>query len=849
MDGNGNLESAKEQGDDREMAHLAEGLRRFAYQNGMAAGDTNAFFNRLRERAALPGPDEDVELMLHRMAASELAKRTELHNDGALIGFQEDRESHLALQSLPLQERMITILYLVNSHDLTFTAQALQTGEQEVLELAHSAKHKLAEKLSVKDQQELVQRLEFLEKSTKRIKLPDREEPIEESGGAAEPQKEQAPKVKKPAIWLVAASIALLAGVVGASFFFDNLRLPSESEASAGQLTQELADEMEQQYVETRENAKQRLGLEEGKFAEFAYVADADQEKDELFSRSNLQQHEDDAELFIQQMEELIWMIETPKGMGESLANSGHMPVEEMDRFMQLYFEKTNELQNFAEGILKNNEEQLPAASDHYGEPQLLIEELQGASAELEQLLAAWPEYGLRFRLADPDRRHLLTKDIEVLQRLPQFQTHPFAHMYLQLFTFHPYFDEQGWLVEPAHLIGAFDTMLYLLIDEPTESALKTELEVMYEQTFWQITKGSENELYAAGAVKPEIRKLWKTLASYDPLAAILLPVIDEMEDSGWRKSASLENLEYGDSLDMLKMEQQGELSSTLPNGDFPLESELVDLADFDYDRVKELYARFKKSYDIDVLAGVQPLDVYLLYFYANRLEDPDVMYHLLADSDFKPSLEQYTSKWEPLPELTENALWVEIQQEATQRIYKKLMIQPMVAYEEQDNGFHRSNPLQPALVTEQDHIWLVQYEQQETSQGPDPELQQKGMEAYRSLDDKEKLPKDTSPLVVAYALLHAVDEENTAVANTLLGDGAEEREVEFWRNFASSHQAAGFDNLKAMSFTATDLNIENEVEGSLEILYETEETDQWYEYLQMDLTPEGWRFELYSNY
>lgn len=657
------------------------------------------------------------------------------------------------------------------------------------------------------------------------------------------------PKLKKPAIWLVAASISLLAAVVGASFFFDTFRLPAASEASEGQLTQEMADEMEQQYAETREDAKQRLGMEEGQFAEFAYVDDADEEKDKVFSRSNLKQHEDDAELFTQQMEELMWMIETPKGMGESLANSGHMPVDEIDRFMKLYFAKTNELQDFAEGILKNSEDQLPAASEHYGEPQLLIEDIPDASAELEQLLAAWPEYGLRFRLADPNRMHLLTKDIDQLQQLPQFQTNNFAFMYLQLFAFYPYFDDQGWLVEPAHLIGAFDIMLNLLTDESTDSELKTEVEVMYEQTFWQITKGAEHELYQDGVIKPEIQNLWKSLSSYDPLAAILLPVIDEMEDSDWQQSDSLDKLEYDDSLEMLKLEQQGELSSTLPNGDFPLKSELVNLADFDYDRVKELYARFKQSHDTELLAGVQPLDIYFLYFYANHEKDSETMYYLLADSKLKPSLEQYMADWEPLLELTENAFSVEIHEETIQRIYKKVKIEPMLSYKEQDIGFHRANPLQPALVSEQDHIWLVQYQQQEFSQGPDSELQEQGLKAYESLADKEELPKNTSPLIVTYALLHAIDEENFEVANSLLSDESEEQEVAFWRNFASSHQVAGFENLKSMAFMATDLNIQNEIDASIEILYEKNETEQWYEHLQMALTPDGWRFNLYPSY
>lgn len=849
MDKNSNPASGNNRSEDREMAQLEEELRRFAYQNGMAADQTDALFNRILAIAAGEVAAGNLELELHRAAAAQLAHSPALHNDGSAIGFREDRESHLALQSLPLNERMAAVLYLVNGRESSFAAQALGIDERELVELAGRARRKLAEKLSIEDHRELMQRLQFLEKSIKRIKLPDREAPMEESPAAGVQRKEQAPKVKKPAIWLVAASLALLAGVVGASFFFDSFRLPPASEASEGQLTQEMAKEMETQYVETRESAKQRLGLEEEEFAEFDYVASADREKDELFSRSHLQQHKDDAELFGQQMEELIWMVETPKGMGESLANSGHMPVDEMGRFMELYFAKTNELQVFAESVLKNNEEHLPEASAHYGEPQLLLEDIPEASADLEQLLTSWPEYGLRFRLSEPGRMHLLTKDIDQLQQLPQFRTHPFAFDYLQLFRFYPYFDEQGWLVEPSHLVSTLHTMLTLLITEPTDSAVKEEIEVMYEQTVWQIIKGAEHEIYEDGSVKPEIRKLWKTLTLYDPLAAILLPVIGEMESSGWQHSDSLDNLEYADSLKILEQERQGELGATLPNGDFPLESELVDLADFDYSRVKELYGRFGKSHDPDLLADVQPLDIYLLYFYANHEKDPETMYHLLAESELKPSLKQYMDEWEPVPELTENALWVEIQQEAAQRIYKKVVIQPMVMYEEKDVGFHQATPLQPALVTEKDQIWLVQYVQQEFSQGPDPELQERAMEAYRSLADKEELPKNTSPLVIAYALLHAVDEENTAVANTLLGDGAGEREAQFWRNFASSHQSAGFENLEAMSFTATDLNIENQVEASVELLYKTEEGNQWSEYLQLALTPEGWRFELYPGY
>ncbi|WP_217341237.1 hypothetical protein [Planococcus sp. CP5-4_UN] len=831
------------------MMRLADKLRRFAYQNGMSADHTNAFIQNLWESAGKSYAADDKELYLYCAAAAQLAQFPDLQNDGSLIGFQEDRESHFALQSLPLNQRIAAVLYLVNGRNASFAAQVLQLDEPEILGLVDSAKSELAEKLAIADQQELLQRLEFLEKSIKRVKLPDGEVLMEDHISPAEAPHRQVPAVKKPATWIVAAAIALLAGVVGASFFFDSFRLPSAAEASEGQLTQEMAEEMEQQYEETRENAKQRLGLEEEEFVEFAYVAKADEKNEELFSRSNLKQHEDDAKLFAQQMEELLWMVETPKGMTESLANSGHMEFDEIDRFMQLYLEKTNELQEFAEGILKNNEDQLPASSEHYGKPQLLIEDIPGASAELKQLLTSWGEYGLRFRLTEPDRMYLLIKDTESLQWLPQFQTHPFAHMYLEIFAVYPYFDEQGWLVEPFQLSNEFYKMLYLLVEEPTDSKLKAEIEVIYEQTVWQILKGAEQDIYTDGVVKPEIREFWKTLTYHDALAAILLPVINEMEDSGWQHSAFLDNLEYGDSLAILKLAQQGELSETLPNGDFQVESEMVDLADFDYSRVKELYTRFKKSHDTNLLAGVQPLDIYFLYFYANHEKDPETMYHLLADSELKPSLEEYMVDWEPIPELTETALWVEIREEMTQRIYEKVMIHPSVMYEEQDIGFHQSNPLQPALVTERDQIWLIQYELQEFSQGSNPELQKRGLKAYELLANNKKLPDDTRPFVIAYALLHAIDKENIAVANKLLQPGVKEREAEFWRNFASSHMVAGFENMTSMSFAASDLNVLDQVDANLQISYETGASEVWHEQLMMVLTPDGWRFELFPNY
>lgn len=840
------MPSNGEQKDMIKQAQIEE-LQRFGYQNGVAEDNLGSFLRRTMERVKIRGPLDESQIDPLQAAAKEVIRYTGEINDGTLLGFQEDRNIHKAIQGLAQPQRILVLLHLVNGKTLHETTQILELDEQEAAELVDTARIKLRSELQLKDQQQLDQRLEFAAKSYKRIKLPSLA-PIATFEAAIHQATPQKHKLNKPVIWLVAASVALLAVMVGASFFIDSFRLPSMNQAQEGQLTRELAEDMEQQYTDTRQAAKQRLGLSEGAYSQFQYVSAADRQKETVFSTSNLKAQQHDAEAFQQQVTELLWMAETPKGMAELAGNSGSMLTAEVDRFLKLYVEKTGELQNLAQDILTEHQEQLPQQPEAYSDPLALLNDMPNAPEELTQLLTAWPEYGLNFRTVNEGQSYSATRNTDMLQRLPQFQGHSFAYYYLQLLTDYPYFDQTGWLIEPHILIEKLHTMLFLLIDELTDSSLKQDLEVMYEQTFWQIIKGAESEIYEDGQVKPEIRTLWRSLTSYDSAAIILLPVIEEMEQSNWTRSATLDELEYGTSLEMLHLVRNGDLQVTLPNGDFPLETETLNLKGFDYNRVAELYARFTDGHDRSVLAGVQPMDIYLLYFYANQQQDAETMWHLQSDSQLKPELEDYLAKWQALPELTDNVLSIEMTNQQ-QRIVEKIVLHPVLAYEDQTELTHLANPHQLQLVTESDHIWLIQYEQKETVEGRNPALEQQGKDAYMQLKQQKELPLDTEPLVVAYALLHAVDKEDGEAVNQLLRTSVEEMDVDFWRNFASSHQIAGFENMESMVFSASDLNMQEATIGNLQILYETETGEQLYEFLQMLKTESGWRFENFLNY
>ncbi|MDN5710336.1 MAG: hypothetical protein L0G95_12915, partial [Planococcus sp. (in: firmicutes)] len=826
----------------------AQELKRFGYQSGLKESQTNAFLGNVLDRFGQSEPGGRKEIVLYQAVVAEMAQRKGLNNDGALLGFQEDRDTHMALQELPLQERMLACLYLVDGRTLSFVAEVLQIDEQLAKALAKKAQNALCEKLALNDVEELEVRLEFLAKSYKRLKLPDWEMSAEPVETVSEKHTSSDQQVKKPVIWVVGASLVLLAAMIAGSFFIDNFRLPAAEQAEEGQLTREQAKEMEQLYEATRAEAQERLGLDDGQYASFDYVAAADERKEKLFSRRNLQEHLDEPEEFEHQVQDLLLMIETPKGMTEALSGNGTLVLEEIESYMELYIKKTAELQSFAEETLEPYKDQLPAVSEQFSDPAWLTRDITNPSPEFERMLDAWPEYGLRFRTEHPEQSYMIVMDADLLYAIPQLNNYSSAGFLINLLSEYPYFDDSGWLVDPSSLLYSLMILMQLLVDSPTEVILEDQLEVMYEQNFWQLLKGNDRDIYEDGVVKPEIRDMWKSLTAYDSGAAILLPIIEEMEQSEWRQSDALDRLEYGDSLEMLKLEQSGQLAAELPNGDFPLRPELVDLKSFDYSRVKELYEQFTRNYDVNTLANVQPMDIYLLYFYANHEENPEAMWHLQTDSSIKPNLEEYRANWTPMTDLTEEIDWVEITEDSNQRVLEKMTVIPNVSYDMTATDNFQTSPYQLTLVNDSENTWLVQYLQTEFSSGEDRNLEQQGLALYNKIESEGVIPKNASPLSLAYAVLHAVDEENIELAKKLMVFENEPENDDFLDFFANSHKEVGFENMTSIVYRVDDLNIQEKPMGNVEIWYERSHNEQWNESLEIMMTSDGWRFKVYTG-
>jgi len=395
-------------------------------------------------------------------------------------------------------------------------------------------------------------------------------------------------------------------------------------------------------------------------------------------------------------------------------------------------------------------------------------------------------------------------------------------------------------------------SMEQALLEEGIDSSLFDAVEVAYQQVFWQLVKGSENTMIfdenGTGTVKLEYRDAWNRIASSNPMAYIILPILKEMEASNWTASKSYDELEFHHLSDAVDMEKSGELANKLPNGNLAIEDELVDMKDFNYSRIKDLYNSFKTSYDLQMLAGVPPLDVLFMYHYANHIKDPKTQWYLIADSPFKPTLETYVQEWQPIPELTEKARWVELSAESfRQRIKEKVYIYPQVNM----NEFEERMDL--LLVTEKNQIWQIDYRHFEDYDLLDANQQfvQRVENLYQAfaVDHEQKHLENAKPGEIAGVFFKAVEQQDIpTVKRLMLGlDMGDEEFVTFFE----MHNLRPFSELAQLTFkTHFAPFVSSGHDGSVEIKYELKSHEGLFQqHFFMEKTKKGWRMANMNNY
>ena len=205
------------------------------------------------------------------------------------------------------------------------------------------------------------------------------------------------------------------------------------------------------------------------------------------------------------------------------------------------------------------------------------------------------------------------------------------------------------------HVFAMQDTLGKVKKDEVLYPAMYAE----YVSLFYYIVKGSAstNIFDEQGIVKNEYKGIWQKFSNTfgaHPANYLLMPIVEEMEASGWKKSKSWDEFSAEKIEEALELARTGELERVMYGERPVIEDDSIVLPNPEFNsRVGNLYNEFKKSYDIRVFKDLSPIYVVGVFDYANEMEDPTTMYHLFREnmvlyleSGMVESLEEYVAQW-----------------------------------------------------------------------------------------------------------------------------------------------------------------------------------------------------------
>ena len=846
-----------------------ECISRFAYQAGIPKDDVGRFklevikeISSTLETVDGNNPENNLLETAVRVLKKELPESLNIQND-ASIKFEEDLETHGAIQKLPLSERLAFLLVQFHNKNSEEAGAILEQPAAFVEDSIENAVLNIRKNLASPSEDDVQKRLELLGKSYHRIQFPDEKDILVEEMIAAEPDDEMEPGNKAPVnrrtFAILAGASLFLSAVIGASFLFNDQ--PADTQQTAAEeenpttVTKQMVKNWEAEYEEIRASAPERLGLSSETFEQLEYVRKADALEDRTFSRQNVKQLQDDPERMQEQVDILMLSIETPKGMLDSVENYSLMSSE-TSKFLWIYTEKTDQLMTITDGLLQKYSEEL---SDAEVNGELSAEKLSYSRGdypeEIEKLTKALSEYTFQYIVHPNEKRFRTIRDVNKF-----FEIHPFnadmqSTYYVDILRNAPFSDETGLLWPVEQLPYSLSTMADFLSEPTVDPGLQGKVEPIFIRTFHSIVKGDgHSDVFDSnGVVQEEFQLAWESMLQLNsnPITFLILPILEEFEASGWKESAHFDQFAYQEILYAVDLESKGELVEKLPNGDVAIESETLQMEGYDYNDIQPLYKEFSANHNLEILSGVQPMDIVKLYHYANKVEDIETMWHLTADDELKPSLEEYTRTWKKRPEITGEFRHIEIYKENMHRQGRKIYLMAFGQDVEIESDYRMSQNMM--LVTERDQIWLMQhmmdeyYEKYENFGNYDANVQS----YYKNIAESGDMDslQSATPAETAGVFLVALEKEDLKTMRLMVHEIDESiSDEEFKRRWYGGHLTT-YSKMTGISFNVDAFNLGIiGVRGNVDIIMKSP-TMEDSRYLPMEKVGKTWMIGDMFNY
>ncbi|MHA6261250.1 hypothetical protein ACXYMX_15390 [Sporosarcina sp. CAU 1771] len=564
---------------------------------------------------------------------SEIQVREPFMKD--LFLFEEDSELHSKIIDLDKELRIPLILSSFQEIENDQIATILEESIANIEVAIQTAKDLLGD-------YQLDKRLELLKKSYNRIPTQFQAEKLVKTVSPIKVKKD------KKNNWLILLGLFLIS-TLSVTFF-----LPGKGE------TEKVAtSRFEEEFKVERSLQQEWLMLSNTRFNKLTFIQEAD--KQMAVFLENEQGYSDEEALV--EFDKIRLQLKSPGKMiaGSQYEHNLRADEEKSIEYLTLYRSKIKDLLEIYDEILWDFRIEIENFEvKHYlNKADRLMEKPEEFPEELKNMLFTMKEESIQL-VENKSTGEIQTKFLMTdMYREAQWNFHQNTFGYLYL------------IANEAQVIGEMlsdphQEFFYnlFIMEETLQNVIKDDVlyPVLYEEyvsTLHQLIKGSSSEQIFSeqGSVKFDTREIWQRISNmYDirPSKYILMPIVEEMEKSGWGSSTAWDTFTKESIKDVLELARTGDLERSMYGERPTFEDDSISLPDEKFfKQVEQLYKEFKVSYDRSVFKGLSPLLMVGVYDYSNEMKDPRTMYHLLrkdfdqySETGIQQSLEEFIASW-----------------------------------------------------------------------------------------------------------------------------------------------------------------------------------------------------------
>lgn len=590
------------------------------------------------------------------------------------------------------------------------------------------------------DDKQLEERLNLLKSSYDRLPSSvDTEEIIRkienEHNIAPAEKKSKGSKWQRITVWTVSIASVFIIGILGTTFLNDSNDVTTSDQENS----EDDIKNLEKQYKEERLKRQQMLQMDEVEFASIEFVQYADNIFSAQISPGTLEGKNDDVSIK-DGYERAIDGLMLPSEMVGEFKSKGKLDAIESIGFINDFVAKSEHLINIYELILLDNKQALNIAK-HDGRlsEHVLIANRYNMSEEIQNMIEVLPKQGLKLVVNAEGTAFRIETDWALFTRDLFTVLDENESRYLSLYNSIPGIYGIAYLLEEQELslLGYYLAEIeFILLNSTEDTVMHSRFENYYFDLAEAILFPSEtSEMFNENnEVNMDTRMAWESLVNIpgvSPIATLMKPVVASMNASDWKYNETYKLLDIEQLRDYYYMALEDALETTkldwfalLPDGEeMSLESNEAS------NRILDLYERFNENFDFSVLHGVGPMDITLIYHYADDENNHEVMWELM-NSTFKNE----NSK----EDFIENPTLQNIIRESSKNLYfnKDYLIQNnkyLTTYIGQEKGDQVSYDL--VLRLDSDDIWRIQGVEDSISKGTlvDDEFVQRVHALYKS--------------------------------------------------------------------------------------------------------------------